>query len=108
MPTADREPAREPGSPLPVLSVPLADEAMHLRKVPVVVSVTVNWPDDAWMSPPGWMVQVPAARAAGTPRAATSAVAPATASMRTFRLLIAVSRADRTRPPQPRPSLVPW
>ena len=45
--TAERESASEPGSPLPLLNVPLAVADWHGVTVPVLVSVKVNWVDPA-------------------------------------------------------------
>ena len=45
-PAADREPAREPGSPLPRLSVPLAVEEAHVTVLPFVMSLKMSLPDD--------------------------------------------------------------
>jgi hypothetical protein len=55
---ARSEPALEPGSPLPLLSVPRAvsgklASATHVSTVPVVVSLRVTRPALAWTAPPG-------------------------------------------------------
>src|SRR5215469_14262601 len=100
--TADREPAWKPGRPLPRLSLPLTVEEAQFRVWRVVVSERVNLPDAAWMPPPGCMVQVPEASAAGTPRVSARAAAPPAARMRAYRLPIAVSfSALRAEPGSP-------
>jgi hypothetical protein len=54
------------------------------------------------MAPPGWMVQVVAARAGAVPRVATRTAAPPVARMRAYRLLVAIClsalRADPGSP----------
>ena len=70
--TADSEPASAPGSPLPLRSVPPAVEEAHEITVPVLVSLRPMRPDVAVMAPPGWMVQVVAAKAGAAPRVAAS------------------------------------
>ena len=92
--TADSEPASAPDSPPPLRRVPLAAEEVHAIWLVLAGSkmVRVTRPADlAWTPPPGWTVQVPAARAVGTPTAATRTAAPPAASRRAYRLLIAVS-----------------
>jgi hypothetical protein len=62
--TADSDPAWEPGSPLPLLTLPLVVDRTHVSRVPVVVSLILTRPDVACTPPPGWTVQVLAASAA--------------------------------------------
>src|SRR5215472_10450733 len=62
-------PTREPGSPLPDLSVPLSVADLHVIVVPVLGSTSVSLPVTIETAPPGLTVQV----AAG---AASAAVEP--------------------------------
>src|SRR5579871_6584347 len=72
---ADIEPAPEPESPLPVLSVPLAVMELHVVLVPVLVSVKGAFVAFAVTAPPGLMVHVVAANAAVAPSMAASTAA---------------------------------
>src|SRR5262245_62267003 len=79
-----------PGSPLPLLSVPLSREDGQVTTAPVVVSFRVNVPDFRETGPPGRTVQVAAARAVLPPTVAARTAAQPATRMRAERRLTAV------------------
>src|SRR5690349_8273577 len=81
-PTAEIDPACEPASPLPLLSVPLKLSDVHVNIWRFLVSSKVAVPDLAVMAPPGRIVHVVAARAVLTPRAVAATAAHAANRMR--------------------------
>src|SRR5215469_7298313 len=90
---ADSEPASAPGSPLPLRSVPVAFEETHVTGWAGAALVSLVLPAVAVMAPPGCTVQVcavAAAKAAGSPRAATRTAAPPAVRMRAYLLPIAL------------------
>src|SRR5262249_24951155 len=81
-PPAVIEPMPVPGSPLPLVSVPLSRADGEVAPARVVVSFRVNVPDFRETGPPGRTVQVAAARAVLAPTVAARAAAQPATRMR--------------------------
>src|SRR5215471_19726665 len=84
-PAAVIDPMPVPGSPLPLLRVPLICPG-HLSIAPVLVSFSVNLADVSETGPPGWTVHVAAARTGVAPRTAARAAAGTAIMRRAYRI----------------------